>query len=151
MKTYVEKYTKICKSTSSGKDSFKKSLKEFYISDSIDVFLSNNNDDEFQFFPKVIEKYEKEFERLSLISISHRGIEMSDYLASGYIASEINSSLRAEGVNSSRKIVDQVIKSMSEGKKLGIGEIEQLIRNYYQALQFILNLQGTWDYLLLIY
>lgn len=139
MKTYVEKYTKICKSTSSGKNSFKKSLKEFYISDPIDVSLSNNNDDEFQFFPKVIEKYEKEFERLSLISISHRGIEMSDYLASGYIASEINSSLRAEGVNSSRKIVDQVIKSMSEGKKLGIGEIEQLIRNYYQALQFILN------------
>ena len=139
MKTYVEKYTKICKSTSSGKNSFKKSLKEFYISDPIDVSLSNNDDDVFQFFPKVIEKYEKEFERLSLISISHRGIEMSDYLASGYIASEINSSLRAEGVNSSRKIVDQVIKSMSEGKKLGIGEIEQLIRNYYQALQFILN------------
>ena len=139
MKTYVEKYTKICKSTSSGKDSFKKALREFYDSEPINVSLRNNVDDMFQFFPKAIEKYEEEFEKLSLISISHREVKMSDYLTSGYIASEINSSLRAEGVNSSRKIVDQVIKSMSEGKKLGMGEIEQLIKNYYQALQFILN------------
>lgn len=139
MKSHVKKYTTICKSTSSGKDSFKKALKEFYNSTPIDVSLKNNTGNMFQFFPEVIQKYEEDFERLSSISISHREVKMADYLTSGYINSEINSSLRAEGVNTSRKIVDQVIKSMSEGKKLGIGEIEQLVKNYYQALQFILN------------
>ena len=136
----IASYSKVNKSTTSGIDSFKRNLRTYYGEVPI-VFqniksLDGNN---FVIVDKPIKILEKEFHSLIKKALDLRETNLEDYLSSGYIVSEINSSLKAEGVNSSRKIVDIVIKSKLDGKALLTDEITKLISNYYEALRFVLN------------
>lgn len=139
MKSYVERYTKIAKSTTSGKDSFRKALDGFYNSKPETVNLRNNDNDKFILYKEPIFRYEKAFNVVNKKALSYRSVSLEDYLASGYLTSEINSSLKAEGVNSSRKMVDSVLKQRRDGTKLSKDDLTKLISNFYDAFNFILS------------
>jgi len=136
----IASYSKVNKSTTSGIDSFKRNLRTYYGEAPI-VFqnIKSLDDNNFVIVEKPIKILEKEFHSLIKKALDLRETNLEDYLSSGYIVSEINSSLKAEGVNSSRKIVDIVIKSKLDGKALLTDEITKLISNYYEALRFVLN------------
>ena len=74
-----------------------------------------------------------------LKALKRRSFSIQEYISSGYIVSEINSSLKAEGVSSSRKLVDQVIKNKKSGEDVSSNEINKLVSNYYDCIHFILN------------
>ncbi len=135
----AKKYTAINKSTTSGKDSFIKNLISYYKENPVITSLTNGQDNSFIFFNKGIDYLEKEFNKLINEALNWREVDMNDYMQSGYITSEINSSLKAEGVHSSRKIVDQVLKHKKTGEKISGDEITKLISNYYEGISFILG------------
>ena len=135
----VKKYSVINKSTTSGKDSHFGNLVSYYGKDYDKLPLTNIQGDSFFIFNQPIRILEKQFETLVSRSIKIRDTNVGEYLSSGYISSEINSSLRAEGVHSSRKLVDQILKAKTSGEILTDDDITKLVSNYYEALMYIIG------------
>ena len=135
----VKNYSNINKSTTSGQDSHFESLVSYYGKDHEKLKLTNENGQTFSMFNRPIKSLENEFEILVSKAIKKRDTDISGYLTSGYIISEINSSLRAEGVHSSRKQVDQILKMKASGEKLTNNEITKLVSNYYEGLRYIVS------------
>ncbi|CAM9133548.1 Fic family protein [Mycoplasma marinum] len=130
-------YSKINESPTSREVSFKSNLYTHYKEEPIETNLTNQEGTPFLLFINAIEPLENKFNELIDKALHFREGGVSEYLKQGYVVSEINSSLRAEGVNSSRKIVEQVIKNKLSGNKLKKDELTKLISNYYDALSFI--------------
>lgn len=102
------------------------------------TILTNNNGNEFYFFKEIIKERKDEYWALTDRSLKLRSESKGDYLSSGFVVSEINSSLRAEGVHSTRKIVDQIIKRQNNGDiKYSHDNLEQLIVNMYECMRYI--------------
>ena len=135
----VKKYSKINKSTTSRKDSFLNNLITSYGDNYLSIPIHNNDNEPFVLFNNPIILLENKFEKLVQQAIKLRDVSLTEYIASGYITSEINSSLRAEGVHSSRKLVDQILRAKSNGDKVGNNEINKMVSNYYECLIFILG------------
>ncbi len=135
----AKKYTKINKSTTSGPKSFLINLRKYYDQKEIEVKLTNKDKGNFVYFDNGIQGPKQEFHRLIQQALERREVKVKDYLETGYITSEINSSLKAEGVHSSRKIVDQVIKAKKSGENFKKDTIQRLIANYYESIRFIIS------------
>ncbi len=135
----ANEYTKINKSTTSGPDSFLSNLRKYYGQKEVEVNLTNKDNDNFVYFVNGIKEPKQEFQRLIQQALERREVEVKDYLETGYITSEINSSLKAEGVHSSRKIVDQVIKAKKSGENFKKDTIQRLVANYYESIRFIIS------------
>lgn len=136
---HFKDYESINKSTKAPKATFFRNLKTHY-GELTKSELKNENFDNFYYSYEMICDLESSFKELVKKSILLREVDKASYLTSGYVISEINSSLRAEGVHSSRKIAEMVIKNINERKTVhSLDQVEKLISNYYQALQFILN------------
>lgn len=138
MKNDIKDYETINKSTKAPLTTFFKNLKENY-GEMAKAELQNESFDNFYYSYETVRGLENEFKQLVKRSISLREVNKSSYLTSGYVISEINSSLKAEGVHSSRKITETVVKNITEKKSKSLDSIERLISNYYQALNFILE------------
>lgn len=134
----IKDYSTINKSTKADYRSFKIALRKEY-SDLTELNLTNKDGNKFMFSPSYISQWEDEFSKITSEAIKRRETNKDEYLSEGYIVSEINSSLKAEGVHSSRKLVEQAIKDIKEGVARSEEEIENLIKNYYEALKFILQ------------
>ena len=135
----IKKYSSINKSTTSRKASHLSNLIEYYGKDYQEMVIKNNDDHNYIIFNAPLKELEQQFERKVSKAIKLRDVKLEEYITSGYINSEINSSLRAEGVHSSRKIVDQILKNKISGAKLSSDEITKLISNYYDGLIYIIS------------
>lgn len=132
-------YETINKSTKAPKATFLKNLKDYY-GTLTKLELKNECLDNFYYSHEVVEETELVFKKLVKEAISLREIDKKAYLTSGYVVSEINSSLKTEGVHSSRKITEMVLKNINEKRTWhSSDQVEKLIRDYYQSLQFILS------------
>lgn len=138
MKLLAKSYEEINRSTKAPQSTFLSNLKKEY-DDLQKINLLNENNNSFYISPSFIGNIEKNFKDIVSKSINFREANKSKYLHEGYIVSEINSSLKAEGVNSTRRMTEELIKNRAEGKKLQLNEIERLIANYYDAIKFILS------------
>lgn len=134
----VRDYSSINKSTKSNFRNFKIALKQLY-PDIEEINLSNEQGNKYMISQSYIHEWEENFKKITDEAISRREVNVSDYLYGGYVVSEINSSLKAEGVHSSWKIVEQIIKDNNEGIKRSRNEIETLISNYYESIRFIIK------------
>lgn len=134
----IKDYSTINESTKANYRNFKNALKEEY-KDLVELNLTNKDGNKFLISPSYISKWEEEFHKITSQTLLRREANKSNYLNEGYIVSEINSSLKAEGVHSSRKLVEQKIKDIKEGVQRSEKEIDNLILNYYNALKFILE------------
>lgn len=134
----IKDYSTINKSTKADCRSFKIALRKEY-GDLTELNLTNKDGNKFMISPSYVSEWENEFSIITNESLKRRETNKNEYLSEGYIVSEINSSLKAEGVHSSRKQVEQAIKDIREGAERSEGEVDNLIKNYYEALRFILQ------------
>lgn len=134
----IKDFETINKSTKASLEVFYKNLEDNY-GQMTKAGLQNELLDHFYYSEQTIQELENEFKKLVSKAISLREIDKASYLTSGYIVSEINSSLKSALVNSSRKITEAVIKNITEKTPQTLHHVERAISNYYQALNFILN------------
>ncbi|CAM9102667.1 Fic family protein [Mycoplasma todarodis] len=135
----AQEYKKINKSSTSGPDSFLRNLRQYYGEKEVRVQLTNEVGSNFVYFNNGLKDPKQEFKALIKQALERREVEVQDYLETAYITSEINSSLKAEGVHSSRKIVDQVLKAKKSGETFKKDTIQRLVANYYESIRFIIS------------
>lgn len=132
-------FDKLMKTNRTTKNIFLSKLKEHYVEEPIKLSLINSKGDNFYFFKNAFQEYLDYFIKISDKAISYREIELKDYLNSSYLITEINSTLVAEGVHSTRKMVEDVIsrKKKLEGIQKFINE-ERMISNMDDCIRYIL-------------
>jgi Fic family protein len=137
-------YKKLLQSGQAGHLTFINSLSSYYNEKPTELTLKNFQDNNFVIYKNALKTYLDEYNNLSSIATGLRTSTLDEYLRSGYLTSEINSSLRVEGVHSTMKIVDQIInQKKKEGIVKSSGEIQMLINNMYESLRFIINGSAT--------
>lgn len=140
MKKEIIYFNKLEKTNKSNPIRFKKKLSDFYNEEPYELNLTNNLGDNFVFFKNSYNYYLEQFIEISDEALKLRSSKVEEYLNSGYIVSEINSSLRAEGVHSTKKIIEQVIRSKKSGKEnFSQNTIEKIISNMYECMRFIIS------------
>ena len=119
-------------------------LQSFYHSDPKTLNIKNKDDKKFVIFESALNNLLNEYN-----STSQRCLSLSDNLQKSYLkkflASEINFSLNIENINSTRRIVKEILKQKNQenkkqqGKKLTSNEIKQLVENMDRAFTYIMS------------
>lgn len=138
MDNNIKGFDIISKSPKTSLEIFYKNLEDNY-GELSQTGLKNELFNNFYHSEKVVKDLEEEFKTLASKAVSLREVDKLSYLTSDYAISEINSSLKLASVNSSRKIVEGMIKNIASKTPQTLNHTERAINNYYQALNFILN------------
>ena len=131
-------YKKLMKSGNkiSKKDYIEKLSKE-YKTKLTYLNIKNKSDNEFIIFEDSLKEQIKEYNKTNNQCIKLRNSSFKNYL-NKFLISEINSSLNIEGVNSTRRIVEETIKDKTKELKDQV-DIKILISNMENAMIFILT------------
>lgn len=133
-------FEKLMKTSKADPKEYLSKLIQHYNDKPVETNIENSDGNKFYFFNNVFSHYLSIFNKLSDKAINLRTSSPEEYLNSGYLVSEINSTLRAEGVHSTRKMVEDIItyKKKSE-KNIKLNEVEKLISNMFDAMRFVLS------------
>ena len=114
-----------------------KTLSKAYNSKATYLNIKNNFDNEFIIFLDALNSQIKEYDKTNNLCIKLRDSNFEDYFDK-FLISEINSSLKIEQVNSTRRIVQETIKNKNKESEKRVN-IKTLILNMDSAMSFILN------------
>ncbi len=117
-------------------------LKSFYKSDPKALNIKNKDDKEFIIFKSALKKLLNEYNSTSQRCLDLRDSSPRSYL-NKFLISEINFSLNIENINSTRRLVKEILKQKNQenqkqkGKKLTDDEIRQIVENMDRAFTYI--------------
>ena len=112
-------------------------LSKAYNSNPTYLNIKNKSDNEFIIFLDPLNNQIKEYDKTNILCIKLRDSSFENYF-NKFLISEINSSLKIEQVNSTRRIVEETIKNKNKESKKQVN-IKTLILNMDSAMNFILN------------